>query len=192
MTSSARAISVLAAIAASIAISGCFGSSGDHDFKTQSQDPAALRGATFQVTAVRVIGTPKPLVPDTRALIAFTRGGPEILGRAGCSPFFSNGIKITATKIVLPFRIHPVPNHPPKCSRPRQRQDAWLKAFLASDPRWDLSPPQWHLGDEADALLTLTSGNTVVKLREGKLQHLTGIRVSPDSGAAPVTSYSGE
>jgi hypothetical protein len=131
-------------------------------------------------------------VAKTRTLIAFTQGGPEIVGRAGCNLFFSNGIKITPSKIILPYRIHPVPNHPPKCSRPRQRQDAWLKGFLASDPQWELSPPQWELGDKGGVLLTLTSGKTVVKLGQGKAQDLSGIAVPPDTGPAPVTKYLGE
>jgi hypothetical protein len=167
-------------------LSGCFGSSSTDD-PNDPQRPASLRGATFQVTAATVGRKPRPLVDRTRVLIAFTQGGPEILGRAGCSLFFSNGIRITPSKIILPYRIHPVPGQPPRCSPSRRRQDAWVKAFLASDPRWELSPHRWKLGDEGSVHLTLTSDNTVVKLGQGKPQDLSGTPVSPDSGSPPVT-----
>ena len=195
MALTARTLTLVAA-SASIAISGCSGSDGDGDGDgdpgSRSQDPASLRGATFQVTAVSVARKPRPLVVDAPALIAFTLGGPQLVGRAGCGLFFSNGIRITPSKIILPFRIHPVPDHPPKCARVRRERDDWLKAFLASDPRWELTPPDWNLGDEREVALTLTSGDAVVELGQGRAQDLSGIPVPPTSGPPPATEYFGE
>jgi hypothetical protein len=74
----------LMALAVSIALSGCFGSSSRDD-SDSPQDPATLRGPTFQVTAVTVAGKPRALVPQAPVLI---------------------GIKITPSKVILPFRIH--------------------------------------------------------------------------------------
>lgn len=176
-----------------MAVSGCFGNSSTEDSR-RSQDPASLRGPTFEVTAATVNGKPRPLVPHAPVLIAFTQGAPEILGRAGCSLFSSNGIRITSSEINLPYRIHPIPNHPPACPAPRLKQDAWVKAFLASRPRWQLSPPEWKLGAEEDVRLTLTSGRTVLTLKQGKLQDMTGKpppSSASDTTSAPTTRYSG-
>jgi hypothetical protein len=171
-------------------LAGCGGGGGSNSRDTQ--DSGSLRGATFRMTAVHVAGRSQPLVSHAPVLIAFTRGSPEVIGRAGCSLFFFNGTRITPTRIVLPYPVHPVPNNPPACSVERRRQDAWVKAFLASNPHWELSPPGWKLGDEGDVRLTLTSGATAVELARGSLPHLSPDPAKPGTGSTPSTSYSGE
>jgi heat shock protein HslJ len=108
-----------------------------------------LWGRTFISTSATRGGAHRPLVPETDIEVTFRRSTISFV--AGCNGY-GGELEITDDRLI----VGEIMGTEVGCAPELHEQDEWLIEFFAGDPRWRLD----------EALLTLTSGETVLEFRE--------------------------
>lgn len=128
---------------------------------------------TFTSTKVTHEGAPRPLVPDTRIEVRFPLGLVSI--QAGCNSYASE-VQIRSDRLVL----EEIVGTEVGCVPALHEQDGWLVEFFTAEPGWKLD----------GELLTLTSGATVIELRESESHQGQGVPpIFFPTLAEPATGY---
>jgi heat shock protein HslJ len=140
---------------------GCFGGDGSEEIPVAGPEPVSqeaedLWDRTFASTEITEDGKPRPLLPDTRLTVAFSRDGRRdtISWGAGCNSFFAD-LEVSNDRLTVDDRFGgTLIGCPPDLAA----QDAWAGELLSSDPGWRIIGPEF----------TLASGTTQVLMTETK------------------------
>ncbi len=130
---------------------------------------ADLLGHSFASMEVTEGGESRPLVGDTFIVVVFAREDEDVVRfRAGCNTFGA-GVEITDDRLL----VGRIVGTEMRCPADLARQEKWVSDFFGSDPNTELSRD----------VLTLTSGETVVEMEEGR--RVTG---TPEAQLEDATS----
>ena len=154
-----RAIPAAAAVLAlAVAAASCGGDGAPTRDRTETapgpaaeQGPTELRDRTFVSTAVSEGGEPQALFVETPIEVSFEkRDDHDVIGwKARCN-VAGGRVAISADRLVLGRAESTAIG----CPGEREEQDAWLRRFFDSNPRWSMS----------DDRLALTSGAAAIEL----------------------------